>query len=102
MRMPNDERQNASSIEMHSTSMICKGPSLRPSRGKRSTMRRAWMEETAVPLSAFPTTMEDLDMGAASISFMNPNSLSQIMEIEEKMELKRMVMPIIPGKMNCI
>src|SRR5208283_2150015 len=102
MRMPNDERQNASSIEIHSTSKICEMPSLSPSRGKSSTMRRAWMVETAVPLRAFPTTMENRDTGAASISFMNPNSLSQIMDIEEKMELKRMVMPMIPGKMNCI
>ncbi len=58
--------------------------------------------ETTVPLRAFPTTIEKRETGATSISFINPNSLSHMIEIDEKMELKRMVIPIIPGKMNCV
>ena len=55
-----------------------------------------------VPLSAFPITMESLETGATSISFIRPNSLSQIMDMEENIELNSIVMPSIPGNMNCI
>ncbi len=47
-----------------------------------------------------PMTMESREMGATSISFMNPNSRSQTIEMDEKMDENRMVMPIMPGKMN--
>jgi hypothetical protein len=46
--------------------------------------------------------MESLDTGATRISFMKPNSLSQMMDMEEKMEEKRMVSPRMPGKMNWV
>ena len=41
-------------------------------------------------------------MLATRISFMNPNSLSQMIEMEEKIELKSIVIPMIPGKMNWV
>jgi hypothetical protein len=46
--------------------------------------------------------MENLDTGATRISFINPNSLSQIMDIDEKIELNNIVIPSIPGKINWI
>ena len=55
-----------------------------------------------MPLRALPITIESLDTGATRISFMKPNSLSQIIEMEEKTELNRIVMPSIPGKINCV
>jgi len=63
-------------------------------------MMIAWATDIKVPESALPMTIESLDMGATSISFMNPNSRSQTIEMDEKIDEKRMVMPIMPGKMN--
>ena len=73
-------------------------PSLNPRRGKRARIITACMVDTIVPLSALPTTIESLDTGATRISFIKPNSLSHIIEIDENTELKRMVIPIIPGE----
>ena len=55
-----------------------------------------------MPLIALPITIENLDTGATRISFKNPNSLSHIIEIDENMELKSIVIPSIPGKINLI
>jgi hypothetical protein len=65
-------------------------------------MMTAWIVEITIPLMALPTTTENLDMGATRISFINPNSLSQMIEMEEKIELKRIVIQRMPGKINCI
>ena len=83
-------------------STTCITPSLKPTIGKSASMIPACMVDTMVPLSAFPITIENLDTGATRISFIKPNSLSHIMDIEEKIELKSIVIPIIPGKMNCV
>ena len=90
--------QNDRETHIKMISMICNRPSLKPKKGKRARMINAWMVDTIVPLNAFPMTIENLDTGATRISFMKPNSLSHIMDIEENIELKRMVMPIIPGE----
>ena len=66
----------------------------------RTRMMIAWATEMSVPETALPTTMDRREMGATSISFMKPNSRSQTMEMDEKMDANRMVMPIMPGKMN--
>src|SRR3989338_1164046 len=55
-----------------------------------------------LPLNALPMTIVSLDTGATSISFIKPNSLSHIIEIEENIELNRIVIPNMPGNMNCI
>jgi len=60
------------------------------------------MEEMTVPLRALPVTIETLDTGATSISFIKPNSLSHMIDMDENIELKSIVMPIIPGNINCI
>jgi len=60
----------------------------------------AWATEMSVPEMALPTTIESREMGATSISFMNPNSRSQTIEMDEKIDENRIVMPIMPGKMN--
>jgi hypothetical protein len=100
--MPRDERQNDRIMEMQSIKNICITPSFSPITGKRRRMINACMVETNVPLNAFPTTIENLDTGATSISFIKPNSLSHIIDIDENMELNRMVIPMMPGKMNWI
>ena len=94
--------QNETDTLMKTTANTCIKPSLKPIRGNRARIITACIVDIIVPLRAFPTTIESLDTGATRISFINPNSLSQIMDIDEKIELKRIVMPIIPGKMNCV
>ncbi len=71
-----------------------------PRKGTRTRMMIAWATDIKVPESALPTTMDKREIGATSISFMNPNSRSHTIEMDEKIEEKRMVMPIMPGKMN--
>lgn len=73
-----------------------------PRKGKSRSIIAACITDIIVPLRALPITMEKRDIGATSISFIKPNSLSQIMDIEEKIELKSIVMPSMPGNMNCI
>lgn len=85
---------------MMMTDMICSRLSLKPITGKSARIIAACIVDTIVPLSALPITIDNLDTGATRISFINPNSLSQIMDIEEKMELKSIVIPSIPGKIN--
>ena len=51
-----------------------------------------------LPLAAFPKAIELLEMGETRISFKNPNSRSQIMEIAERKEANRRFIAIIPGK----
>ena len=66
----------------------------------RTRMMTACATDMNVPEMALPMTMESREMGATSISFMNPNSRSQTIEMDEKIDENRMVMPIMPGKMN--
>src|SRR3989338_7211912 len=47
-------------------------------------------------------TKDDLGTGDTSISRRNPNSLSHTTDIVENMELKRTVIPTMPGNMNCM
>jgi len=49
----------------------------------------------------FPMKIEKREIGATKISFMNPNSLSQITEMPMNMAVNNSVCPIMPGKMNC-
>ena len=72
-----------------------------PRNGVRIRMMIAWATEISVPEIALPMTMDIREMGATSISFMKPNSRSHTIEMDEKIDEKRMVMPIMPGKMNC-
>ena len=65
-------------------------------------MMTACVVDRSIPLIALPTTTENRDTGATRISFIKPNSLSQMIEIDENMELKRIVIPKIPGKINCV
>ncbi len=50
-----------------------------------------------LPLRAFPTTIDVLEIGATNISFKKPNSLSHTIENAEKSEVNRTIIPNIPG-----
>src|SRR4030066_1117168 len=100
--MPKEEIENDIAALIRMTHMICNIPSLKPIIGKRARIITACMVDTIVPLSALPITIDNLDTGATRISFINPNSLSHIMDMDEKIELKRIVIPSIPGKINWI
>lgn len=100
--MPIEEIQNARIKEI---AIICGMATRRisiPRNGIKMRSMTVWMIDIIAPLNAFPTTMENLDTGATSIAFISPNSLSQMMDIEEKIELNSIVIPSIPGNMNWI
>ena len=65
-------------------------------------MMSTWNRDMDVPAIALPATTENLEMGATSISFKNPNSLSQTIDMAENMDANRMVNPNIPGKRNWV
>src|SRR5512135_1556375 len=100
MRMPMEVIQNETSMDTATTSANCREVRRMPRKGIRIRMMIAWATEMAVPEIALPMTMDNREIGATSISFMNPNSRSQTIEMEEKIDAKRIVMPIMPGKMN--
>jgi len=102
MIMPNDDMQKPRRKAIAMVKGIDIMPSLIPIKGKNRSIMAACMTDMIVPLKALPMTIENLDTGATRISFMRPNSLSQIMDIEENIELKRIVMPSMPGNMNCM
>jgi hypothetical protein len=102
MMMPNDDMQKARRKAIAMVKGIDRMPSLIPRKGNNRRITVACMEDMIVPLRALPITIENLDTGATRISFIRPNSLSQIMDIEENIELNRMVIPSMPGNMNCM
>src|SRR3990172_8177733 len=101
IRIPNEVMQNDTSTEAATTSMNCMNERWMPRKGVSARMMTAWATDMAVPEAALPITMDSREMGATSISFMNPNSRSHTMEMDEKIDENRMVMPIMPGKINC-
>src|SRR4030067_1614808 len=98
--MPKEDMENEREKHMRMTPMIWKKLSLNPMKGKRARIITACMLDTTVPLRALPITMENLDTGATRISFIKPNSLSHMIDMDEKMELKSIVIPSIPGNMK--
>jgi hypothetical protein len=70
------------------------------SRGLKSSIIAPWNIAMEEPPSSFPTTIEVLEIGATKISLRNPNSLSQTIDIALKKEVKRTVMPTIPGNIK--
>jgi len=70
-----------------------------PTKNESGNRIAPWMR-ALVPLpSALPMTIEVRETGATIISLKKPNSLSHIMEIPEKTEVNKRVMPIMPGNM---
>ena len=49
----------------------------------------------------FPKAIYDLLMGETRISFKNPNSLSQTIDIVDETAIMLTLKPNIPGKKNC-
>ena len=70
--------------------------------GASSIMMQPWMSDSVVPASALPMTMDVRGTGATRISLRNPNSRSQMMEIADCIEVKMVVMAMMPGKMNWV
>ena len=54
------------------------------------------------PPRIFPATIEVLEIGVINTYFKNPNSLSQIMDMALKKEVKSTVIPIMPGNIKYI
>ena len=59
------------------------------------------MRAAVLSPSILPINILKRDMGATRISFMKPNSLSQITLIPMNMAVNRSVWPMIPGNRNC-
>jgi len=62
--------------------------------------RPPWLQRLYCLLTSCRQT-EVLEIGATKISFMKPNSLSQMTDIPMNIDVKSNVWPMIPGKMNC-
>jgi hypothetical protein len=56
-----------------------------------------WISASVLFPSIFPRNIELLDIGATSISFRKPNSLSQITETPMNIDVKSIVWAMIPG-----
>ncbi len=54
------------------------------------------------PPRIFPATIEVLEIGVINTYFKNPNSLSRIMDMALKKEVKSTVIPIMPGNIKYI
>lgn len=59
-----------------------------------------WIKAVVQPPKAFPVNIDVLEIGATSISFKKPNSLSQITETPEAMEIPTRDIATIPGNKN--
>ena len=70
---------------------------LTPSRSAMPRIMNACISPVVIPARTLPRTIENLLIGATSISFRNPNSLSQRTDIPENIDEKRSVIAIIPG-----
>ena len=60
-----------------------------------------WSKAAVLSPSILPRNILNRDMGATRISFMKPNSLSQITLMPMNMAVNSRVWPMIPGKRNC-
>ena len=102
MRRPRDVMDRETRMRSRTIWITSTGSREKPKRGTRRKSINPWKAERRVPLISLPRTMVSLEMGATSISLRKPNSLSHTTEMVEKTELKSMVIPIIPGIINCL
>jgi hypothetical protein len=70
------------------------------SRGLKSSIIAPWNMAIVEPPSSFPTTIELREIGATRISLKKPNSRSQTIDIALKKEVKRTVIPTMPGNIK--
>jgi len=70
------------------------------SKGANNSIIAPWIIAIVEPPSIFPATIEVLDIGATRTSLKNPNSLSQTIDMALKKEVKRTVIPTIPGNIK--
>lgn len=68
-----------------------------PTIGAKASSIVAWIMATVEPPRALPIATEVLEIGATRTSFRKPNSLSQIIEIAEKVQVNKRLIPIMPG-----
>ncbi len=71
-----------------------------PTSGPIQTRMATCTRASVAPPKLLPTATAQRGTGATSTSFRNPNSRSQMIEIAEKIDVNRMLMPITPGYMN--
>ncbi len=69
-----------------------------PKRKPNAKTIMPWRNAAVLSPNIFPKKMVNRETGATKISFMNPNSLSQITLIPMNMAVKSSVCPIMPGK----
>lgn len=61
-----------------------------------------WIVATVAPPKVLPIIISKRDTGATSVSFKNPNCLSQMISIPAKIAVNRMLIETIPGTRNSI
>ena len=73
---------------------------LRPS-STASTMRmNPWITAVVAPPAVWPSMISSRVTGATSVSFKNPNCLSQMIWMPEKTEVKSTLIATMPGTRN--
>ena len=97
IKIPREVIQNETRIDAAKTAMNCMSEIWMPRKGVRIMMITAWATDIKVPEIALPKTIDIRDIGATSISFMNPNSRSQTMEMDEKIDEKESSCRSYPG-----
>ena len=68
-----------------------------PIRGASTSRSRPWIMARVAPPSVLPIATAERSIGATSTSLRKPNSRSQTTDIAPKIEVNRMVIPMIPG-----
>ena len=59
-----------------------------------------WRTDVVAPPAVWPSMISSLDTGATSVSFKNPNCLSQMIWMPEKIEVKSTLIATMPGTRN--
>ena len=65
-------------------------------------MMTPWMNAVVAPPAVCPSMISSRDTGATRVSFRNPNCLSQMIWIPEKMDVNRTLIATMPGIRNTI
>ncbi|MCX9027588.1 MAG: hypothetical protein OIN86_05355 [Candidatus Methanoperedens sp.] len=82
--------------------IICNGDMWTPTIKDSRSNNVPWINAFVAPPNAFPITIDVLEIGETRISFKNPNSRSHMTDIPERIDVKRRVIPTIPGKINSL
>ena len=77
------------------------GSNATPSNEPSAKTIMPWIRASVLSPNILPRNSVNRETGETRISFMKPNSLSQITDMPMNIDVKSRVCPMMPGKMYC-